>query len=41
MKIEDYVLSDNAVDLDDVDLDNLEEWEKQSILKVQIATKVF
>ena len=41
MKIEDYVLSDNAVDLDDVDLDNLEEWEKQSILKVQTATKVF
>lgn len=34
MKIEDYVISDNAVDSEDVDLDGLTEWEKESILKV-------
>ena len=34
MKIEEYVLSEKTIDLEEVDLDELTEWEKESILRV-------
>ena len=34
MKLEDYIMTSRDVDTDEVDLEGLNEWEKQSILKV-------